>query len=180
MYSVVDFFKCRDNLGWFNIPGTFSSLFKWNSPQKQRELTKCFFIIISLVLLHLTDGKKNLLHQSLFPMSATPDSSRSMSENPSDGRFIMNHWEGKKKKIGKMVFGAKFWYKPFCAKMLLSRQWKLGFINIFQAPKKERYLIKRMKNVIMCLRTCTDAYEHSQPVTVLDCFRITYLHWDGP
>jgi len=31
-------------------------------------------------------------------MSATPDSSRSMSENPSDGRFIMNHWEGKNKR----------------------------------------------------------------------------------
>lgn len=35
-------------------------------PQKQHELTNGFFIIIILALLHFTDGKKTLLHQSFF------------------------------------------------------------------------------------------------------------------
>lgn len=94
--SAGFFFKYGANLGCFNIIGTFSSLFfLMTFPQKQHELTNCFFIIIILALLHFTDGKKTLLNQSFFPMNTTPESSRSVSENLSDGGVIMYHWEKK-------------------------------------------------------------------------------------
>lgn len=44
----------------------FITFFEMKFPQKQHELTNCFFIIIILALLHFTDGKKTLLHQSFF------------------------------------------------------------------------------------------------------------------
>lgn len=61
------FFKYGANLGCFNIIGTFSSLFfEIKFPQKQHELTNCFFIIIILALLHFTDGKKKPFSISVF------------------------------------------------------------------------------------------------------------------
>jgi len=116
-------------------------------PQKQHDLTNCFFIIIILVLLHFTDGEKNPAPSKFFPMN-TMESSRSVSENLSDGRFIMYHW-GEKAIQGQILIQV-----GLCKYTEIQPVKMKPFQQTLRS--QERYPVKMVKNV--CMRMCIHIY----------------------
>lgn len=140
------FLKCRANLGCFNITGTFSSLFKWNSPESNVSSQTAFLLLlVQCYCILLMERNFSIKVCSQRFLLLTQVGTRLKILQMEDLLWIT----GRKKKKDKMLFGGKFWYKLFCANTALSRQWKLGLINIFWTPKKERYPIKRIRNITM-------------------------------
>lgn len=124
-------------------------------------------------------GKKTLLHQSFFPMNPTPESSRSVSENLSEGRFIMHHWGEKRAIQGQIVIQAVLCkYTELQPVKTRPCQRALG-------SQKKMYPVKRVQKVCLCacahrcMNTGTMLLLLALKKSSLDCFRNTYVHCDG-